>query len=145
MEQKVDSTSINNKLLIAGTRDFFRDHIDDLRPPMSDTSYRTHRGRDADAYYRSHHGIDTVIGHSLGGAVALSLGNSINNKGITLMELFNLKHSVRLQPGGFSGTNPNRIRWAGDPVSALDFNSTTVFPSFKQRWNNSAHIFWFVY
>ena len=28
---------------------------------------------DADAYYRSHHEIDTVIGHSLGGAVALSL------------------------------------------------------------------------
>ena len=31
------------------------------------------RGRDSDAYYRSHHEIDTVIGHSLGGAVALSL------------------------------------------------------------------------
>ena len=23
--------------------------------------------------------------------------------------------------------------------SAMDFNATTVFPSFKQRWNNSAH------
>ena len=38
-----------------------------------------------------------------------------------------------------SGTNPNIIRWAGDPISALDFNSTTVIPSFKQRFNNSAH------
>ena len=27
----------------------------------------------ADAYYRSHHEINTVIGNSLGGAVALSL------------------------------------------------------------------------
>ena len=34
---------------------------------------KTERGRDADAYYRSHHEIDTVIGHRLGGAVALSL------------------------------------------------------------------------
>ena len=34
-------------------------------------------GRDADAYYRSHHEIDTVIGHSLGGAVCLALENNI--------------------------------------------------------------------
>ena len=47
--------------------------------------------------YRSHHEIDTVIGHSLGGAVALSLETNINMKGITLMELINLKPSVRLQ------------------------------------------------
>ena len=33
----------------------------------------TTRGKTADAYYRSHHEIDTVIGHSLGGAVALTL------------------------------------------------------------------------
>ena len=25
------------------------------------------------------------------------------------------------------------------PISALGFNSTTVIPSFKQRFNNSAH------
>ena len=36
------------------------------------------RGRDADVYYRSHHEIDTVIGHSLGAAVALSLGRQYN-------------------------------------------------------------------
>ena len=34
---------------------------------------KTKRGRDADAYYRSHHETDTTIGHSLGGAIALSL------------------------------------------------------------------------
>ena len=43
--------------------------------------------------------------------------------------------------GNFTNTNPNRIRWAGDPISALDFNATTVMPSFKQRFNNSAHSF----
>ena len=41
--------------------------------------------------------------------------------------------------GRFSGPDLNRIRWAGDPISALDFNSTTVMPSFKQRFNSSAH------
>ena len=53
-----------NKLFIAGTRDFPIDHIDDLRSPMNDTFNKTKGGRDADAYHRSHHEIDTVIGHS---------------------------------------------------------------------------------
>ena len=38
-----------------------------------------------------------------------------------------------------TNTSPNRIRYLGDPISAFDFNATTVMPSFKQRWNNSAH------
>ena len=62
-----------NKLLIAGTRDFPRDHIDDLKLPMNGTLNKTHRGRTADAHYRSHHEINTVIGHSLGGSVSLAL------------------------------------------------------------------------
>ena len=52
---------------------------------MNCTSDKTQRGRDPDAYYRSHHEIDTAIGHSLGGAVALSLENNTTNKVITLM------------------------------------------------------------
>ena len=61
-------------LSIAGTKDFpIIDHIDDLKLPFCDTLNKTKRGRNADAYYRSHHEIDTVIGHSLGGAVASSL------------------------------------------------------------------------
>ena len=62
-----------NKLFKAGTPDFPQDRIDDLKSPFDDTSDKTKRGRDADAYYRSHHQIDTVIGHSLGGAVSLAL------------------------------------------------------------------------
>ena len=62
-----------NKLSIAGTKDWPGDAIDDLKLPSGDTLNKTKRGRDADAYYRSHHGVDTVIGHSLGSAVALSL------------------------------------------------------------------------
>ena len=62
-----------NKLLIAGTKDFPTDHFDDLKLPFDDTLNKTTRGKTADAYYRSHHEIDTGIGHPLGGAVALSL------------------------------------------------------------------------
>ena len=63
---------------------------------MNDTLNKTHRGSTADTYYRRHHEIDTVIGHSLGGAVALSLERQYKKEGNN-PELFNLKHSVRLQ------------------------------------------------
>ena len=35
--------------------------------------------------------------------------------------------------------NPDRIRYAGDPISAFDFNGETVVPSLGFRTNNSAH------
>ena len=44
-----------------------------LKLPYENTLNNTTRGRTTDAYYRSHHGIDTVIGHSLGSAVAFPL------------------------------------------------------------------------
>ena len=56
---------------MAGTKDFPIDHIGDLNLPFGDTLNKTKRGRDADMYYRSHNSeIDSVISHSLGGAVA---------------------------------------------------------------------------
>ena len=65
-----------NKLLVAGTKDFPTDHIDGLKLHFDGTVNKTKRGRDEDASYRSHHGMNTVIGHSLGGAVALNLENN---------------------------------------------------------------------
>ena len=38
-----------------------------------------------------------------------------------------------------TNTSPDRVRCFGDPISMFDFNATTVMPSFKQRWSNSAH------
>ena len=49
--------------------------------PFDDTLNKTKRGRDADAYYRPHQEIGTVVGHSLGGAVALSLGKQYKKEG----------------------------------------------------------------
>ena len=57
------------------------DHIDDLKLPFDDTLSKTKRGRDADAYYGSHHEIDTVIGHSLGAMVSLALEQQYKQEG----------------------------------------------------------------
>ena len=191
-----------NKLFIAGTKDFHEDHLDDLKLPFDDTLNKTKRGRDADAYYRSHHEIDTVIGHSLGGAVALSLEKTYkkqgdNPYGIIQSKTFgsptvsgNISNplfknivkdeivgagaagmgyigasadaAIGFSDGGLltgmgadlgkkistdfanritedTNKNPDRIRYFGDPISAMDFNATTVMPSFGFRWKNSAH------
>ena len=69
-----------NKLFIAGTKDPI-DFVDDLKLPLNDTLNSTKRGRDADAYYRSHHELDTIIGHSLGGSVALALEKQYKKEG----------------------------------------------------------------
>ena len=80
---------------IAGTKDSPQDHIDDLKLPFGDTLNKTKRGRDADMYYRSHNGeIDTVTGHSLGGAVSLALENHIKKKVTIHMVQHKVRHSV---------------------------------------------------
>ena len=56
------------------------------------------------------------------------------------MESYNLKHfGSPTVSANFSGPNPNIIRYFGDPISAMDMNSTTVIPSMSFRWKNSAH------
>ena len=204
-ETKDDVYQHYNKLLIAGTKDFPTDHIDDLKLPFDDTLNKTHRGRTADAYYRSHHEMNTVIGHSLGGAVALSLeeqykkegnnpygivhsktfgapvvsgniGSSFGKLGKTIVKDGILElgvaggvaigapadYAIGFSDGGLltgsgadigkkistdmanrltkdNNTSPDRIRYFGDPISAMEFNAKTAMPSFKQRFNNSAH------
>ena len=129
-----------NKLFIAGTKDPI-DMVDDLKLPFNDTLNKTKRGRDADAYYRSHHELDTVIGHSLGGAVALSLENQYKKEGNNPYGIVQSKTfgSPTVSTNALGEKNPNRIRYFGDPISALDFNATTVIPSIGFRFNNSAH------
>ena len=129
-----------NKLFIAGTKDPI-DFVDDLKLPFNDTLNKTKRGRDADAYYRSHHEIDTVIGHSLGGSVSLALEKQYKKEGNNPYGIVQSKtFGAPVISGNVLGEkNPNRIRYFGDPISALDFGSTTVMPSMGFRWKNSAH------
>ena len=132
-----------NKLFVAGTRDWPGDAIDDLKLPMNDTLNKTKRGRDSDAYYRSHREIDTVIGHYLGGAVALSLEKQYKQEGNNPYGINQYKtFGSPTVSGDFPGINPNKIRWAGDPISVMDMNATTVLPSFQQRWNKSVHSYY---
>ena len=65
-------------------------------------------------------GLLTGLGADMGNTLATDLGNRLTED---------------------TNTQPDRIRYFGDPISALDFNATTVFPSFKQRWRHSAHSF----
>ena len=128
-----------NKLFISGTKDPI-DFVDDLKLPFDDTLNMTTRGRTADKYYRSHHEIDTVIGHSLGGAVALSLEKQYKKEGNNPYGIIQSKtFGSPTVSANFTNNNPNRIRYFGDPISALDFGSTTVMPSMGFRFNNSAH------
>ena len=39
----------------------------------------------------------------------------------------------------YNNTSPDRIRYFGDPISVFDMSATTVTPSFKHKFNNSAH------
>ena len=192
-----------NKLFIAGTKDPI-DMVDDLKLPFDDTLNSTTRGKTADKYYRAHHETDTVIGHTLGGAVALPLekqfkkegnnpygivqsktfgsptvsgniSNPLLKKNIVKDEIVgagvagmgyigaSADSAIGFSDGGlFTGlgadigfkkrissdflritsdtnTSPDRIRYFGDPISMFDFQAKTTMPSFKQRWNNSAH------
>ena len=115
--------------------------VDDLKLPFNDTLNKTTRGRTADAYYRSHHEIDTVVGHSLGGSVALSLEKQYKKEGNNPYGIVQSKTfgSPTVSGNALGEKNPNRIRYFGDPISALDFNATTVIPSIGFRFNNSAH------
>ena len=66
-----------NVLCIAGTKSF-GDVVDDLRTPLNEVA-DTQRYRDAVPLM---HGVDVVVGHSLGGSVALSLAKAYGVKSV---------------------------------------------------------------
>jgi hypothetical protein len=133
----------HNKLFIAGTRDL-QDAWDDLKIPFGKTMDGV-RADNANAYYLANQSsIDTVIGHSLGGAIALNLKQKYGKKGDLAGAPYGIIQSKTFGSPTigsiFEGTN-DRIRYLGDPISMLDFGATTKIPSLSQRWNNSAHSF----
>ena len=73
--------------------------------------------------------MDAGIGFSDGGLLS-SLGADISKK-------ISSDFANRITED--TNTNVDRTRYFGDQTSALDFNSTTVMPSFGFRWKNSAH------
>ena len=70
---------------------------------------------------------DSAIGFSNGGGLLTGLGADIGKKVSTDM-------ANRFTSD--NNTSLDRVRYFGDPISFMDFNATTVMPSFKQRFNN---------
>ena len=111
-------------LYIAGTKSF-GDVLDDLAIPLGMTN-TTARHRDAALVLSANPRIKRVVGHSLGGAVALQLQ----------------KENPKLQavtygaPAFSLSGSTERYRELGDPVAALDFGAISSLPA---GWNPHAY------
>ena len=109
-----------NVLYIAGTKSF-GDVLDDLKIPFNDVE-DTQRYRDAEPLL---HGVDIVVGHSLGGSVALTLADRHHLTPVTY-------GAPVLDLNPFDSSGSNRHRHAGDPVALLDLAAQT---SASTSWN----------
>ena len=96
-------------LYIAGTKSF-GDVVDDLRIPFDDV-VDTQRYRDAVPMM---HGVDIVVGHSLGGSVALSLAAAHGVQSGTCGAPV-----IDLDP--FDSSGFRRHQHVGDPVALFGF------------------------
>ena len=77
------------------------------------------------------------IGAFADAAIGFSDGGLLTGIGADICKKIGTDMANRLTED--THTSPNRIRYVGDPISVFDFNTKAVMPSFKQRWNNSAH------
>ena len=77
------------------------------------------------------------ISASADSAIGFSDGGLLTGSGTDIGKKVSTDFANRITSD--TNTSPDRIKYFGDPTSALDFNATTVMPSFKQRWENSAH------
>ena len=78
-----------------------------------------------------------AIGAFVDSAIDFSDGGSLNGLGADIGKKISSDFANRITED--TNISPDRIRYFGDPISAMGFNATTVMPSFKQRWNNPAH------
>jgi hypothetical protein len=97
-------------LFVAGTKSL-HDVWDDLKIPLGLTRYSS-RFDSASRVLRANPKIRRVVGHSLGGAVALETGLPSRTYGAPVLSL----------SGG------ERYRELGDPIAALDFGARAVAP-----------------
>ena len=113
----VSFAAVTYLLYIAGTKSF-GDVLADLRTPFNDVA-DTQRYRDAIPLM---HGVDVVVGHSLGGSVALSLAKAYGVKSVTYGAPV-----IDLNP--YDSQGMYRHRHVGDPVALLDLAADTSLPS----------------
>ena len=102
-------------LFISGTQTA-GDLVDDLSIPLGMTN-RTKRYAEANAVMQKNAGIKRVVGHSLGGSVAL-----------TIAQQYQLESRTYGAPV-ISFTGGERYRNVGDPIAAFDFMAHTSIPT----------------
>jgi len=78
-----------------------------------------------------------AVGSTMDSAIGFSHGVLLSGLGTDKGKKVSSDFANRITSD--TNTSPGRIRYFGDPISAFDFNATTIMPSFKQRWRNSAH------
>ena len=77
------------------------------------------------------------IGASVCSAIGFSDDSRLTGMGADIGKKVSSDFANRITED--TNTSPGRIRYFGDPISAFDFQATTVMFSFKQRWKQSAH------
>ena len=77
------------------------------------------------------------IGASADAAIGFSDGGILTGMGADIGKKISTDFADRITSD--TNTSPDRIRYFGDPISAMDFNAKTVIPSMGFRWNSSAH------
>ena len=78
-----------------------------------------------------------AIGASADSAIGFADGGLLTGMGVDISKKMSSDMASRLTED--NNTSPDRILYFGDPISAMGFNAKAVMPSFKQRFNNSAH------
>ena len=68
-----------------------------------------------------------AIGSSADSAIGFSDGGSLTGLGADISKKISTDIANRLTED--NNTSPDRIRYFGDPISAMDFNAKTVMPS----------------
>ena len=109
---------VGDTLFIAGTRDL-HDWYDDMKIPFQATN-KAWRAREASMVLDKNPKLTRVVGHSLGGAVALDL----QKRNPTLQSVTYGAPVLDINPF----VHNERYRHMGDPVSAFDWGAESWLP-----------------
>ena len=94
-----------------------------------------------DLVLKGSQGLGTAVGTEIG--VSMDAATGFTDEGFFTYGLSTAGSKIGSTIGTRLTTskedNPDRIRYAGDPISAFDFNAKTVVPSLNFRMNHSAH------